>query len=164
MVITRCWNSISLCPTSPYADTLRDAVSEHQTQRNQPVRLDKWLWAARFFKTRSLANQAIGSGKVLVEGVRPKPARHIALGETLSIRIGAFEHVVVVKGLSSQRGPARVAAELYEETPESRQRREDTAARLKFEREALPHPQKRPNKQERRQIIRFTRSGDGGQD
>lgn len=121
------------------------------------LRVDKWLWAARFFKTRSLATQAIEGGKVLVEGVRPKPSRQLNVGETVTIRIGAFEHVVVVKELSSQRGPAKVAQTLYEETPESQQRREEIAARLKFERDALPRPPKRPNKQERRQIIRFTR-------
>lgn len=134
------------------------------THRSEPVRLDKWLWAARFFKTRSLATQAIGGGKVLVNGVRPKPARQINLGETVTVRIGPFEHVVMVRGLSSQRGPARVAVTLYEETAESRQRREETAARLKFEHQALPHPQRRPNKQERRQIIRFTRGESGGGD
>lgn len=128
------------------------------------LRLDKWLWAARFFKTRSLATQAIAGGKVLVEGVRPKPARQIIVGDTLSIRIGPFEQIVVIKGLSSQRGPAKMAVELYEETPESRQRREDTAARLKFERQAIPHPQRKPNKQERRRIIRFTRGDNDSRD
>jgi len=130
------------------------------TRRDEAVRLDKWLWAARFFKTRSLATEAIGGGKVLVNGVRPKPARQVHIDETVTVRIGPFEHVVVVRGLSSQRGPAKVATELYEETEESRQHREQTAARLKFERQAIPRPQHRPNKQERRRIIRFTR-GDG---
>src|SRR5712664_3589102 len=84
------------------------------------VRVDKWLWAARFFKTRSLAVEAIDGGKILVGGERVKPAKLLQPGDAVSVRLGPFEHVVIVRGISERRGPASVAATLYEETPASR--------------------------------------------
>lgn len=88
------------------------------------VRLDKWLWAARFFKTRSLAHQAIELGRVRIDGVRVKPAHAVRAGEELQITVGETRVDVIVRALSSQRGPAPVARGLYEETPASATRRE----------------------------------------
>src|SRR5690349_11038955 len=91
------------------------------------VRIDKWLWAARFYKTRSLAAEAIGGGKVLVAGERVKPAKMLQVGDEVRLRLGPYEHVVVVRALSERRGPATVAATLYDETAESRAAREKLA-------------------------------------
>ena len=117
------------------------------------VRLDKWLWAARFFKTRSLAAQAIEAGKVKVGGERVKKARTVAVGEDLSIRTGPYERVVVVRALSESRGAATIAASLYEETAASREARERIAAMNKAMGDALIKG--KPTKQQRRQIDRF---------
>jgi ribosome-associated heat shock protein Hsp15 len=118
------------------------------------LRIDKWLWAARFFKTRSLASDAVEGGKVHLNGVRVKPAKTINLGDMLEIRIGSFRHVVAVCGLSGRRGPASEAAKLYEETAESHAAREELAAQMK----ASPGEdhQGRPTKRDRRLIHRFT--------
>jgi ribosome-associated heat shock protein Hsp15 len=132
-------------------------VSVERQPPDDKVRLDKWLWAARFFKTRSLAAEAIQGGKVHVNGARVKPAHGVKLGETLSIRRGPDEYVVVVKGLARLRGPASQAVLLYEETTESMQRREALAAERKAQTALMPHPPRRPSKKERRQIVRFTR-------
>jgi len=122
------------------------------------LRLDKWLWAARFFKTRALAVEAIEGGRVSVNGDRAKPAKEIKAGDALSIRRPPFEHVVAVKALSDKRGPASVAAALYEETEESRARRATLAAEMK----SLPQPRfkGRPTKKTRRDYERWLRSGD----
>ena len=117
------------------------------------MRLDKWLWAARFFKTRSLAAQAIDAGKVRVNSQRVKKARMIAVGEELSIRTGPYERVVSVQALSEVRRAAPIAATLYEETAASREARERVAAMNKAMGEALIKG--RPTKQQRRQIDRF---------
>ena len=82
----------------------------------EKVRLDKWLWAARFFKTRALASEAIGGGKVQVNGDRAKRARPLQVGDEIRIRLGPYEHIVVVRALSGRRGPAAGRGELYEET------------------------------------------------
>lgn len=132
-------------------------MSAEQQPPDDKVRLDKWLWAARFFKTRSLAAEAIQGGKVHVNGARVKPAHGVKPGETLSIRRGPDEYVVVVKGLARLRGPASQAALLYEETAESVRRREALAAERKAQTALVPHPPRRPSKKERRQIVRFTR-------
>ena len=119
------------------------------------VRIDKWLWAARFFKTRSLAKQAIEGGKVHCDGQRVKPSKEVAPGLTLRIRQGFDERTVRVTGLSDQRRGAPEAALLYEETAESVAAREEEAARRKAARSAQPFSDHRPNKKERRQIHRF---------
>lgn len=117
------------------------------------VRVDKWLWAARFFKTRSLAKAAIEGGQVHCDGQRVKVSREVVPGMALTIRQGREHKTVVVLGLSEVRGPAPVAQQLYEETPDSVEAR----ARLAEQRKAmnLAHPDHRPNKKERRQIHRF---------
>lgn len=122
------------------------------------VRLDKWLWAARFFKTRSLAVQAIEGGRVSLNGERSKPAKLVRVGDRMAVRRPPFEHLVVVKALSEKRGPAAVAAALYDETEESRARRALLAAEMK----SLPQPRfkGRPTKKTRRDYERWLRSGD----
>lgn len=119
------------------------------------VRIDKWLWAARFFKTRSLAKQAVEGGKVHCDGQRVKPSKEIVLGLTLRIRQGFDERTVRVTGLSGQRRGAPEAALLYEETAESLAAREEQAAHRKAAKSAHPFSGHRPNKKERRQIHRF---------
>ncbi|MDS4030848.1 MAG: S4 domain-containing protein [Candidatus Contendobacter sp.] len=124
------------------------------------VRLDKWLWAARFFKTRALATAAVTGGKVHAGGQRCKPSHSVRLGESLQIQRGLDEYVITVRALNDQRGPASVAALLYEETSESRQRREALHERRRLERSPVPQPAGRPTKQDRRRIVRFTHGDD----
>jgi ribosome-associated heat shock protein Hsp15 len=123
---------------------------------NTKLRIDKWLWAARFFKTRSLATDAVEGGKVHLNGVRVKPAKAVSIGDTLEIRIGPFQFIVVICGLSPRRGPASEAAKLYQETEESRSAREVLAAQLKAEAVHGEARQGRPTKRDRRHIVRFT--------
>jgi ribosome-associated heat shock protein Hsp15 len=120
------------------------------------VRLDKWLWAARFFKTRSLAATAVCGGKVYVNGVRAKPARSLHIGDRLEIRRGRFEWQVFVRVLEKQRGPAAQATSLYEETEQSARRRQETADQLRAEPTPDRDRQGRPTKKHRRSIMRFT--------
>ena len=122
------------------------------------MRLDKWLWAARFFKTRTLAVEAIDGGRVSVNGERSKPAKELKVGDRVSIRRPPFEHVVTVRELSDKRGPATVAATLFEETEESRARRTVLAAEMK----SLPQPRfkGRPTKKTRRDYERWLQQSD----
>jgi ribosome-associated heat shock protein Hsp15 len=122
----------------------------------EKIRIDKWLWAARFFKTRSLASQAVGGGHVQVNGSRVKPSRVVQLGDTLQIRRGQEECVLVVQGLSERRGPASVAQTLYLETEESRQGRE-AARKKRLEGGAPLPPVRRPDKRDRRKIRKLLR-------
>jgi ribosome-associated heat shock protein Hsp15 len=119
------------------------------------VRLDKWLWAARFFKTRALATEAVSGGHVHLNGARVKPARPVKVGDELTIRKGTEQFVVAVRELSERRGPASVARQLYEESPESVQAREASAQARRLAAAAAPRPEKRPDKRSRRRIIRF---------
>ena len=120
------------------------------------VRIDKWLWAARFFKTRSLAAAAIDSGKVRLMGERVKPARPLRLGDELSIDNGADSWEVLVLGLSEQRGAAPVARALYQETAASAARRGDAAEQRKLYREPGEMIKGRPSKHERRQLNKIS--------
>ena len=122
------------------------------------LRLDKWLWAARFFKTRSLAAEAVSGGKVHYKGQRVKPSRAVEIGAEVKVTLGPIEKVVIVRGLSAQRRPASEAAKLYEESEESRQRREAIAQQLKDERAGrpIPVPRGRPTKRDRRRMDRLT--------
>lgn len=119
------------------------------------VRLDKWLWAARFFKTRSAAAKAITGAKVHINGHRPKRSSPVRAGDRVRIRKGLYEYQVVVRGLSEHRGPATVAETLYEETAESIRGRE----RRKLQKKAAPtfsfREKGRPSKKERRQLRRL---------
>lgn len=123
--------------------------------RPEKLRLDKWLWAARFFKTRSLAKAAIEGGKVQLGGHRVKVSREIAVGDMLRIRQGWDEKEVIVKALSDQRRGAPEAQALYDETEASIERREAEAAARKAAGGMIERPVRRPTKRERRQIHRF---------
>ena len=123
------------------------------------VRLDKWLWAARFYKTRSLATAAIGAGDVRVVRERVKPARAVKAGDELQIRRGDDVIDVVVRELSSARGPAPVAQRLYEETDESRQRRATAAERRALAREPALDIKGRPTKRDARELRRLRGGG-----
>ena len=125
----------------------------------EPMRIDKWLWAARFFKTRSLAAEAVTGGKIDVNGARAKPSRIMRLGDKLNIRRGPYEWTVVVKGLAKLRGPAAKAQLLYEETEESIRKREATSAQFKFQRPPEFNIPGRPSKKDRRAVLRFTKRG-----
>lgn len=125
------------------------------TESPRTVRLDKWLWAARFFKTRAVAAVAIDGGKVDVNGDRPKRSRQLTIGDTVSLRLGQYEWHVVVRGVSERRGPASEAQKLYEETAESAAAR----AALKVQLDSMPsffgHGEGRPTKQNRRALRRL---------
>ena len=116
------------------------------------MRIDKWLWAARFFKTRSAATEAVLGGHVHVGGVRVKPAKEIRVGDTLEIRRGELRWAVVVTGVADRRGPATVAATLYEETPESLAARERERLERRLTRPLGADLGARPTKQARRRI------------
>jgi ribosome-associated heat shock protein Hsp15 len=116
------------------------------------VRLDRWLWAARFFKTRALAKAAVEGGKVHVDGNRSKAAKEVMPGQTLEIRRGWDELTVVVEGLSVRRGNATQAQKLYRETPESIERRELERSRRQMQRAGLKIPQIKPGKRDRREL------------
>jgi ribosome-associated heat shock protein Hsp15 len=128
------------------------------------LRVDKWLWAARFFKTRALASEAIGGGKILVNGDRVKPAKPLQLGDEVRIRLGPYEHVVRVRGISERRGPAAVAATLYEETPESVVARAKLAEQLRMAPAAFVYEKGRPTKRDRRELDRLRDERRGGND
>jgi ribosome-associated heat shock protein Hsp15 len=120
------------------------------------MRLDKWLWTARFFKTRSLATQAIDNGRVKLNGDRVKPAREVRPGDRLELNLGDFVWVLTVRGLSMQRGPAPVAQQLYEEDPGSQARRQQQVDARKLAANPAAEIKGRPTKRDRRQIHRFT--------
>jgi ribosome-associated heat shock protein Hsp15 len=126
-----------------------------QLQPCDKVRLDKWLWAARFFKTRALATEAINGGHVHLNGSRPKPSRTLAVGDELTIKKGQETFAITVLVLADKRGPASIAQQLYEEDEASRLKREQLAEQRRLEAAAQPCQQRRPDKKGRRQIIRF---------
>jgi ribosome-associated heat shock protein Hsp15 len=121
-------------------------------QMSDSVRIDKWLWAARFFKTRSLATTAVDTGRVRLDGERVKPARLLKMGELLQIDNGATRWEVTVQALSEVRGPASVAQTLYAETVESIAARQNEAEQRKYFKEPAASIKGRPTKRERRQI------------
>jgi len=123
------------------------------------VRLDTWLWAARFFKTRALAAQAVDGGKVALNGARAKRAKPVQVGDRLRVRRGPFEHHVTVRGLSARRGPAAVAAALYEEDAERKQARQRLAEQLRIAPSLRYEGKGRPTKRERRDIERLKGEG-----
>jgi len=131
-------------------------ISDMSSDSTDRVRLDKWLWAARFYKTRGLAAEAVDGGKVDVNQARVKRAKMVQVGDEVRIRQTPFEHVVIVRGVSEQRGPASVAATLYEETAGSKARRDA----LKTQIRSMPADDwesGRPTKRDRREIERFRR-------
>jgi ribosome-associated heat shock protein Hsp15 len=138
-------------------------MKNDETSDIRKVRIDKWLWAARFFKTRSLAVDAIGGGKVEVNEERVKPAKTIQVGDKVRVRLGPYEHVVEVRALSERRGPASVAATLYAETDESRSTREKLAEQIRIAPAGFVFEDKgRPTKRDRREIERLRDDRRGG--
>ncbi|MBS4097489.1 MAG: RNA-binding S4 domain-containing protein [Sulfuricella sp.] len=133
-------------------------MKHNDDDRDDKVRIDKWLWAARFFKTRQLAAEAVDGGKVHINELRVKPAKAVNVGDVLHIRREQFEFIVTVLALSTRRGPAPEAAKLYRESEESRIAREALAAQLKIDHDALGDRKGRPTKRDRRHIVRFTES------
>jgi ribosome-associated heat shock protein Hsp15 len=123
------------------------------------VRLDKWLWAARFYKTRSLAADAIETGKVEVNGDRAKRAKQLQVGDVVKVRLGPYHHVLTVKGLSERRGPASVAATLYEEHAEGRKAREALQLQIKLAQTVSGYDRGRPTKKDRRDIEKLRARG-----
>ena len=120
------------------------------------IRIDKWLWAARFYKTRSLATDAVQGGKVELNGDRAKPAKTVGPGDEVRVRLGPYEHIVIVRAVAPRRGSAREAQALYDETPESRAEREKLAEQLRMAPAAFVWEDKgRPTKKDRRQLNRF---------
>lgn len=119
------------------------------------IRADKWLWAARFYKTRTLAIQAINGGKVHLDGLRIKPARKLYVGDQLTVSKGCYNFAITIVGLSLQRGPAETARTLYSESDESQRVREELHQTRKLLGESGPQRARRPDKRARRQIHRF---------
>ncbi len=131
-------------------------MSDKQIQ----VRIDKWLWAARFFKTRGLASKAASGGKVFVNGQRCKPSKIVKVSDVLSIQKAEIEFTVLVLALLEKRGPARIAQTLYEETEESIQKREEQRKIRSLFYAGQSVPDKRPGKRDRRKIREFIRKND----
>lgn len=120
-----------------------------------PVRLDKWLWAARFFKTRGIAVEAIAGGKVLYNGERPKPAHVVRVGDEVRLRLGPYEHVILVRELALRRGPAKQAQLMYEETEASIAARRKLAEQLKAASAFNPQAAWTDSKKDRRDVRRM---------
>ena len=127
--------------------------------RMATVRIDKWLWAARFFKTRAQASKACDLGRIHSNGVQAKPAREARVGDMLTVRNEGGEFQVEVLGLTEMRGPAAVAQTLYRETEASKDARLKAAAERKAMQEFAPLPERRPSKRDRRRIIQFRGGG-----
>ena len=127
----------------------------NQEQSDNEIRLDKWLWAARFYKTRSIAKAMIEGGKVHYNGQRAKVSKAVEIGAMLKLRQGNEEKEVIVTALSDQRRGAPEAQLLYQETEESVKRREAIAFARKANALSMPHPECRPNKKERRELVKF---------
>ncbi|OCG79019.1 heat-shock protein [Gilliamella sp. Occ4-3] len=119
------------------------------------IRLDKWLWAARFYKSRSLAREMIDGGKVHYNGQRTKPSKLVEVGAILTLRQGSDQKTVRVLAISEQRRTAIEAQQLYQETPDSITKREKIAQARKLNALTMPHPDRRPDKKERRNLIKF---------
>jgi ribosome-associated heat shock protein Hsp15 len=125
----------------------------------EPVRLDKWLWAARFFKTRGLAAEAIAGGRVEVNGLRARHAKTVRPGDQVRLQLGPYEHLLTVRALSVRRGPAREAALLFEEDPGGRARRLHLAEQHRLAAHSFGYGEGKPTKKERRALLRFKRQG-----
>ena len=136
-------------------DMKQDELSEHPGR----VRIDKWLWAARFYKTRGLSAEAIDAGKIEVNGERAKRSRLVQSGDRVKIRIGPYEHLINVLGVSERRGSAPIAQTLYEEDAESKKAREAMAAHVRAMNANTGYESGRPTKKDRRDIERMKRRG-----
>jgi len=127
---------------------------------SQSIRLDKWLWAARFFKTRALATEAVNGGKVHLNDNRVKPGREVKPGDSLTIHRGGYAFEITVLAINKQRRPAKEAQLLYEENEDSISAREEQAENQRLANSGQSFSDHRPNKRERRHIIKFTRKGE----
>ncbi|OBX04080.1 ribosome-associated heat shock protein Hsp15 [Gallibacterium genomosp. 3] len=125
------------------------------TKQSPVCRLDKWLWAARFYKTRTLAREMVDGGKVHYNGQRTKPSKEVEVGAMIKLRQGNDEKEVEVLALSNQRRAAPLAQQLYQETEESIKKREQIAWARKANALSMPNPERRPNKKERRDLLKF---------
>jgi len=132
-------------------------MNDNIQEQSRRVRLDKWLWAARFYKTRGLSADAIDAGKIEVNGERAKRARLVQAGDKIRIRIGPYEHVVTVKDVSERRESAPIAQALYEEDTEGRKAREMMAAHVRAMNANTGYETGRPTKKDRREIERLRR-------
>ncbi|TYL42766.1 ribosome-associated heat shock protein Hsp15 [Dickeya sp. ws52] len=128
---------------------------DSQHDGGNAVRLDKWLWAARFYKTRALAREMIDGGKVHYNGQRSKPGKLVELDAEITLRQGNDARTVIVRAVSDQRRPAVQAQALYEETQQSIEKREQLTQARKLNALSMPHPDRRPDKKERRDLIKF---------
>jgi ribosome-associated heat shock protein Hsp15 len=129
-------------------------MASNEAAHDERVRIDKWLWAARFFKTRSLAAQAVEGGKVKVGDERVKAAKGLRIGDRITLRIGDYEWRITVRALSERRGPAALAQQLYEEDETSRNARIEAVAKRRAGFDPEPQPGGRPEKRERRELRR----------
>ncbi len=139
----------------------RNSSSQSPERTHVSIRLDKWLWACRFYKTRAIAKAAIDGGKVQYEGNKPKPGRAVQLGDLVKLRQGFDEKLVTVLDLSDRRQSATIAQTLYQETAESILKRQEIANLRKL---AAPSTQGKPDKKQRRQIHRFKRQKDDSEE
>jgi len=130
-------------------------MSRNNEKTDILIRLDKWLWCARFYKTRNIAANALKTGKVTANGERAKPSKAVKPGDSLDIRKGPYHYVITVLELAKSRKSAAGAALLYEESPESISKRESLATQLKAEATLMPTTKGRPSKKDRRSIIKF---------
>lgn len=128
----------------------------------EDIRLDKWLWAARFYKTRAQAVEAVNGGHVHINGQRVKPSKGVHVGDEVKISKTPYVYVITVTALSGKRGSATIARTLYEEDAESLQQRETLQEQRKLLSAANPQPKRRPDKRERRKIIRFINKNQTG--
>jgi ribosome-associated heat shock protein Hsp15 len=128
---------------------------KHKTVEHDPIRLDKWLWAARFYKTRALSRDMIDGGKVHYNGQRSKPSKLVEINAEIKLRQGNEERTVIVLAISGQRRGADEAGAMYQETEISIANREKIAQARKMNALTMPHPDRRPDKQERRDLIKF---------
>lgn len=143
--------------SGPVFRTRRPPVRCKAMSEQDKIRIDKWLWTARFFKTRSLAREAVSGGHVHLNGVRVKPSREVTVGDELSVVKAGDTFRLTVDALSAQRGPASIARQLYTEHAESIAAREARQAAQRLAAAQAPAPARRPDKRSRRRIIRFTR-------
>ncbi len=132
---------------------------DDEVERPGKVRLDKWLWAARFYKTRALSAEAIEGGKIEVNGDRAKRSRLVQAGDSIRIRMGPYEHIIDVAGVSASRGSATIAATLYKETDESKKAREAMAVHVRAMNANTGYESGRPTKKDRRDIEKVRRRG-----
>ncbi len=136
---------------------MKQQPEDDDSERPGRARLDKWLWAARFYKTRALASEAIASGKIEISGDRAKRSRLVQVGDTIRLRMGPYEHVIHVTGVSSVRGSATIAATLYQETEESRKARDAMAIHVRAMNANTGYDSGRPTKKDRRDIEKIRR-------